>query len=90
MPAVLAAALRPAHIAPGVVGVSMATVRLISSLLREIPPTDCPVAERATWFERKAELFDRISSEDRSLADEAARLAQGARAEADRLRREVA
>ena len=71
------------------VAVSMATVRLISSLLREIPPATGTAEERAAWFDRKAEVFDRISTEDKALAEEAARLAEGARAVADRLRREV-
>ena len=74
----------------GVVAVSMTTVRLISSLLRDVPPHNASLGERAAWFDRKAEVFDRISTEDKALAEEAARLAEGARAVADRLRREVA
>jgi hypothetical protein len=69
---------------------SMATVRLISSLLRDIPPVNATASERADWYDRKAEVFGRISTEDPALAEEAAQLAEGARAEADRLRREVA
>ncbi|GIH12474.1 hypothetical protein [Rugosimonospora africana] len=68
----------------------MATVRLITSLLRDIPPAGATVLERAEWFDRKADVFDRITSEDVALSEEAARLAEGARAEADRLRREAA
>ncbi len=74
---------------PGVVAVSMATVRLITSLLREIPPVGATTVERADWFDRKADVFDRIATEDQALSQEAARLAEGARAEADRLRREA-
>jgi hypothetical protein len=73
----------------GVVAVSMATVRLISSLLREIPPMRATTVERADWFDRKADVFDCIATGDQALAQEAARLAEGARAEADRLRREA-
>jgi hypothetical protein len=74
---------------PGVVAVSMATVRLISGLLRDIPPTGASALEQADWYDRKAELLDRISTEDASLAEEAANLADGARAIAERLRREA-
>ncbi len=63
----------------------MATVRLISSLLREIPPAQATLLERADWFARKAEVFERIAAEDTWLAEEAAQLADGARAEAARL-----
>jgi hypothetical protein len=73
----------------GVVAVSMATVRLISGLLRDIPPANASAMEQADWYDRKAELLDRISTEDASLAQEAANLADGARAIADRLRREA-
>jgi hypothetical protein len=68
---------------------SMATVRLISSLLREIPPVGATALEQADWYDRKADVFERISTEDPALAEEAANLAAGARAVADRLRREV-
>lgn len=68
----------------------MTTVRLISSLLRDVPPHTASLGERAAWFDRKADVFDRISTEDSALAEEAARLAEGAHAEADRLRQEVA
>jgi hypothetical protein len=67
----------------------MATVRLITSLLRDIPPANATSVERAAWFDRKADLLDRISTTDKALAEEAALLAEGARAEADRLRREA-
>ncbi len=75
--------------APGVVAVSMATVRLISGLLRDLPPSGATALEQADWYERKADIFARISTEDASLAEEAAHLADGARAAADRLRREA-
>lgn len=67
---------------------SMATVRLISSLLRDVPPTNATPLERAAWFDRKADLFARIATEDQALAEEAAQAAEGARAEAERLRAE--
>ena len=73
-----------------VVAVSMSTVRLITSLLRDTPPTDADPIQRAAWFDRKADIFDRIATDDKALAEEAAQLAEGARAEADRLRREAA
>ena len=66
---------------------SMATVRLISSLLREIPPATGTAEERAAWFDRKAEVFERISTEDQALAGEAAQFAEAARAQAEGLRR---
>jgi hypothetical protein len=68
---------------------SMATVRLISSLLAEMPPTDASALVRAAWFDRKADAFDRVASEDQALAQEAADLADGARAAAARLRAEA-
>ena len=70
-----------------VVAVSMATVRLISSLLREIPPATGTAEERAAWFDRKAEVFERISTEDQALAEEAAQFAGAARVQAEGLRR---
>jgi len=71
----------------GVVAVSMATVRLISSLLREIPPANGTAQVQAAWFDRKAEVFERISTEDQALAEEAAQFAEAARAQAEGLRR---
>jgi hypothetical protein len=67
--------------------VDMSTVRRISALLREIPPFTASAQVRAAWFERKAELFDEIATKDPHLAEEAARLAEGARCRAEELRR---
>ncbi len=67
----------------------MATVRLMTSLLGDIPPVNVTVGERAAWFDRKADAFERIAAESGPLAAEAAQLAEGARAEAERIRDET-
>lgn len=66
--------------------VDMSTVRRITALLREIPPFTASAEVRAAWFERKAELFEEIATKDPVLADEAARLAEGARCRAEEIR----
>lgn len=54
----------------------------LSALLRDRPGASTPTAERADWFDRKAELLERIAATD----SEAAHLAAAARAEASRIR----
>ena len=67
--------------------VDMSTVRRITALLRELPPFTASAEVRAAWFERKADLFDEIATKDPALAEEAARLAEGARCRAEEIRR---
>jgi hypothetical protein len=52
----------------------------LSALLRTLPGLRTPAAERAAWFERKAELLDQADAAD---------LAEAARAQAARIRREA-
>jgi hypothetical protein len=65
---------------------AMDTVRAISALLRDLPPAGVTGEARAAWFDRKADLFDRIAVEDASLREQATDFAGNARAEAVRLR----
>jgi capsid protein len=78
------------------------TVAAIADLLRSVPCVDAPLVTRAAWFDRKADVFDRIAeaAERRALgvpndtwpdADreqvEAQRMAMHARALASLIRR---
>jgi hypothetical protein len=64
----------------------MAGTRAINALLRSRPDRDALDALWADWFERKAEVFDLITSRDPHVAKESAALAADARAHARRLR----
>ncbi|WIM97640.1 hypothetical protein ACTOB_001182 [Actinoplanes oblitus] len=55
----------------------------LSALLRDWPTLSTPPAERADWFDRKAELLERVAV----IAPEAAELAAAARTRAAELRR---
>lgn len=65
----------------------MSTVRRITALLREILPVTASPEVRAAWFERKADVFDAIAARDVHRAEEARRLAQNARLQAEQIRR---
>ncbi|WP_204297426.1 hypothetical protein [Actinoplanes campanulatus] len=54
----------------------------LSALLRDRPALSTPAIERAAWFDRKADLLERVAS----TTPEAAELATAAREEAARLR----
>jgi hypothetical protein len=53
----------------------------------EIPPANASAVEHAAWFERKANIFDALATEDSRPDGEAARIAENARARAEELRR---
>lgn len=56
----------------------------LSALLRSMPGPNTPTVERADWFDRKANLLDKIANGDPT--SEAAELAQAARRQAAQLR----
>ncbi|MFC6022666.1 hypothetical protein ACFP2T_41725 [Plantactinospora solaniradicis] len=60
----------------------------LSALLRTMPGLSTTREERADWFDRKADLLDRVAVEDPSCDHaEVSELARVARAKADELRR---
>ncbi|MFD0557103.1 hypothetical protein FB566_2359 [Stackebrandtia endophytica] len=63
----------------------MTLVRAISDLLSMMPGPDADIADRVKFFQRKAEVFDRVAAEDAEHSTEAAELAQKARTQASEL-----
>ncbi|MFC0526262.1 AMED_5909 family protein [Phytohabitans kaempferiae] len=58
----------------------------LSALLRTMPGLNSSDGERAAWFDRKADLFQRIANTDGHLSAEAVELAGIARQRAAALR----
>jgi hypothetical protein len=64
--------------------------KAISVLLTSMPDLDASREERAAYFERKADVLDRIAAEGIGVdADNARTLASRARAEAGRIREAI-
>jgi hypothetical protein len=62
------------------------TAAEIAELLRLMPNVEAPSDVRAAWFERKAQLFERIAEAGGPDAADAHRLALGAHVRATRIR----
>jgi hypothetical protein len=58
----------------------------LSALLRSMPCLTASDAERADWFDRKADLLQRVAMTDRHLSAEAVELSDAARQRAASLR----
>jgi hypothetical protein len=65
----------------------MTTSAAIADLLRSVPCVDAPLATRAAWFDRKADVFDAIADAGGPEVHEARRVALYARATAALIRR---
>jgi hypothetical protein len=65
----------------------MTIVVALTELLRSVPCVDAPMEHRAAWYDRKAEVFDRIAEDGGPEAIEAERMALRARATASLIRR---
>jgi hypothetical protein len=63
------------------------TTAAIADLLRSMPCVDAPTVTRAAWFDRKADVFDRIAAAGGPDEVEAQRMAIHARAVASLIRR---
>ncbi|GIG90934.1 hypothetical protein [Plantactinospora endophytica] len=60
----------------------------LSALLRTMPGLSTTPRERTDWFDRKADLLERVAAEDPGCdPDEVRELARTARVKADELRR---
>jgi len=58
----------------------------LSALLRSMPGLTASDAERAVWFDRKADLLQQVADTDGTLAEDAVELAGAARKQAAELR----
>jgi hypothetical protein len=65
----------------------MTTSAAIADLLRSVPCVDAPLVTRAAWFDRKADVFDRLAEAGGPDEVEAQRMALHARAVASLIRR---
>ncbi|MEO3923881.1 hypothetical protein ABGB07_08465 [Micromonosporaceae bacterium B7E4] len=61
----------------------------LSALLASLPSRSATPAERADWFDRKADLLKQVADGPGSDRAEVLELARLARVQADELRREV-
>ncbi|MEQ4300549.1 hypothetical protein ABNF97_04000 [Plantactinospora sp. B6F1] len=59
----------------------------LSALLRTMPGLTATPAERAAWFDRKANLLEQVADDPGSDRAEVSELARLARVQADELRR---